>query len=328
MDLVFTLGLGSASHAAQVEAQVSAVREAMAGALATVSGTVPPAGLLASQLPTTAGHLANPHRVGFFTAAPSPPLPAGGAAAALARVNGCVHGRAFVLAKSEVAAAVDELRRDVTASLAARIPLLLEQIDDDDDDETGSGAGGSKFALDVAESYGLPRRAHVDVGGGLSLCDYLTADDEPSDCAERFAALLAHEIALPEGGDVLPDVLLGPEATAAVEAGGVGGVRERAGGRAAYAASAGAKPSSTTPAHTDAKHGATAGGASPHSGGGGAGLWLPITAAVGLLAVAAALFLSSSGADGGGEGAAVDVGVESAEPVGAMDGTPAAAAGR
>ena len=59
----------------------------------------------------------------------------GVAAAATVRIVGTIHGRSFVLPKAEVAAAIEALRRDVVRSLKARVPLLLEQLQEEREDE-------------------------------------------------------------------------------------------------------------------------------------------------------------------------------------------------
>ena len=100
------------------------------------------------------------------------------------------------------------LKRDLISSLNARVSLFFEQLDEEDDEEDGPAAGA--LAVDESGTHALPRRAHVKVAGvPFSVCDYLAADDEPSDCAERLNALLS--IDMGDGGD---DADLGPEASA------------------------------------------------------------------------------------------------------------------
>ena len=214
----------SASHVAQLAEQLGAIEAELSSALTTVDGALPSEGMLTTAAGAS-GSLTNPHRVDFFTASPTTALRPQAGAAASVRLVGVVHGRAFVLARSEVSSALAELRRDVCGTLRARIPLLLEQLadEDDEDDEDGDDEGGGahdgasskgsagRFALDAARAtHALPRRAHVPVSTHLSLCDYLGAHEDASDVAERVHALLGHEMQSREEDD--GDRELGPEA--------------------------------------------------------------------------------------------------------------------
>ena len=281
----------ASSHAAQLVAQLDAYEAGMSKAVGLLGGSLLPSSggsssLTVAQLPGGAGSVEQPHAVSFLAPSPSAAISPQQSAAAVVRLVGTVHGRAFALGKAEVGAVLNDLKRDVAASLRARIPLLLEQLadddDDDDDDEGGGGGGGAgAFGLDAARTHALPRRAHVVVGGGLSLCDFVGAHEDASDVSERLAALLAHD------DDELAEEDLGPEAPALVDA-------------------AVATPRTlpdTAPATTKAKPAAAGGAAAaPAKAGGGGGpldggfgLMLPMLAAAAIVAVAVAFAMMDSG---------------------------------
>ena len=220
----------AATQRSQLTSQLKPHADLLTEGLATVGGSFPsPSQLVSQLLPASCGSLDKPHRVALYASAPGP-LPRAarkGAGdeeddeedgeeeadddddeAAMTRLVGTIHGRCFVSPKDDAAAAVSCLKRDLISSLNARVSLFFEQLDEEDDEEDGPAAGA--LAVDESGTHALPRRAHVKVAGvPFSVCDYLAADDEPSDCAERLNALLS--IDMGDGGD---DADLGPEASA------------------------------------------------------------------------------------------------------------------
>ena len=230
------LSLGpAASPSAQLAAltqQLAAHGDALARATATIDGALPPPGTLLSQL-AGAGTLEQPHRVALYAASPAPPLAppaaapegdsaaeAGGVAvttpaAAWIHLKGILHGRTFASPKDSVGAALGALSRDLVGSLRARLALYFDELAEEEEEEEEEGeSGGGLLDVGRAAVLALPRRAHVSVGGGLSLCDYLGADDAPSDCAERFTALLGVDALASGDDDAALEALLGPEAAA------------------------------------------------------------------------------------------------------------------
>jgi hypothetical protein len=199
---------------AHLAAQLEPTTTLLASAVATVDGALPPHEQLVAQLGRS-GTLDAPHNVSLFATAPAPlPPPAAAADAsgsALVRLVGVVHGRAFASPKAEVGSALEVLKRDLTASLTARLELFFLSLDEDDeDDDEGGGGGSGALAVDEAATHALPRRAHVAVGGApFSTCDYVAFDDEPSDVAERLSTFLSIELPARDDGDI--EDLLGPE---------------------------------------------------------------------------------------------------------------------
>lgn len=201
---------------AQLATQLKPLNEALSETVATVNGVLPAGGLTVGQLPGGGGSAELPHAVALYSSSPTALPPRGeedgaeGKAAAV-RVVGVVHGRVFIAPKEDVAFALATLKRDLTASLAARVTLFFESLDEEEEEEgEGDGAAGA-LALEESATHALPRRAHVSVPElPFSLCDYLAADDEPSDCAERLKELVA--VSMAEDGD--EETLLGPEAVA------------------------------------------------------------------------------------------------------------------
>ena len=168
----------SSTHASQLSAQLGALEATLAASFETIDGQRPFSGHTVAQLSRAVGTTVQPHRVEFFSPVPMAPAPVKGARA-LVRVVGVVHGRAFALLKADVAAVIDDLRRDLIQSLRARVPLLLDQLaeeDEETDNEDGGMADKQNFDLDKEASYALPRRVHIDVGDGLSLCDFLGSE--------------------------------------------------------------------------------------------------------------------------------------------------------
>ena len=209
--LTLRTAASAAAQRAQLAAQLKPASELLAAAVATVGGALTSPGQLVSSLAAGCGSVEQPHSVALFSAeaTPLPPPAADDAAAAAAvRLVGVVHGRAFVSPKDDVASALAALKRDLTSSLSARLSLLFENLEEEEEEEEGGGA----IDIDESGTHQLPRRAHVSVPGvPFSVCDYLAADDEPTDCAERLSALLS--LSLPMD-DADADALLGPEASA------------------------------------------------------------------------------------------------------------------
>ena len=264
----------------------------LGGAIVTVDGAAPASGALVEKL-RGKGTLQSPHAVRFFAASPSgraapvkrwkgdvalaqaakPPeddddydeaaaaATGGDDDAATAPVEfvlrGVVHGRAFTTAREPVDDAVAALVADVEGSALQRAALLVEDMqeyaeeEEDDDDDEGGGGGG--FAMGLVGGWPGPRRVHVPVGGGLSLCDYVSPGEGLDDCAERLGTLLGH--ALPDGGVAADDI--GPEVEAestmpkqldpAVASSSAGASAKGGGGGASGSAMAGAagKPGSS-----------------------------------------------------------------------------------
>ena len=219
VDLSLSLSTSEKPHTQQLVAQITSGPEAaLASAIATVGGHLPADGALTSQLPADAGSLQQPHAVTFFSTAPSEPEPSAAAAAAVVRLRGSVHGRAFCLAKGDVASALADLRQDVVRSLGHRISLLVESLDEDAEGEGEGDASRMGLSLEGAAAHALPRRAHIDVGHGLSLCDHLDADEDYTDCSERFRALLGVTLPQLEPDSAEAETLLGPEVLSSAEA--------------------------------------------------------------------------------------------------------------
>lgn len=309
----------SASHVAQLAEQLGAIEAELSSALATVDGALPSEGMLTTA-PGASGSLTNPHRVHFFTTSPTTALrPQAGAAAAV-RLVGVVHGRAFVLARSEVSSALAELRRDVSGALRARIPLLLEQLadedeDEEDDEDEGGGAhdgasskgSAGRFDLDARATHALPRRAHVPVSTNLSLCDYLGAHEDASDVAERVQALLGHAMQSREGDD--GDRELGPEAVPLVATLADSHSALPAPGTARTSSSSSAVKGGAGGAKAGARGGGGGADSAPASHGGavtgalGTRMILPTLIGLGLLGLALALVLRSPVEPGAQHGA-------------------------
>jgi hypothetical protein len=303
---------------AQLAEQLGAIEAELSSALTTVDGALPSEGMLTTT-PGASGSLTNPHRVDFFTASPTTALRPQAGAAASVRLVGVVHGRAFVLARSEVSSALAELRRDVCGTLRARIPLLLEQLadeDDEDDDDEGGGAhdgasskgSAGRFALDAARAtHALPRRAHVPVSTNLSLCDYLGAHEDASDVAERVHALLGHEMQSREGDD--GDRELGPEAEPLVATFADSVCALPAAGTARTSSSASTAKGGAGGAKAGARGGDGGADGAPASRGGavtgaiGTSLKLPVLMGLGLIDLRLALALRSTGEPGAHHGA-------------------------
>ena len=310
----------SASHVAQLAEQLGAIEAELSSALTTVDGALPSEGMLTTA-PGASGSLTNPHRVDFFTASPTTALRSQAGAAASVRLVGVVHGRAFVLARSEVSSALAELRRDVSGALRARIPLLLEQLadeveDDEDEEDEGGGAhdgasskgSAGRFDLDARATHALPRRAHVPVSTNLSLCDYLGAHEDASDVAERVQALLGHEMHSREGDD--GDRELGPEAVPLVAT--FADSVLPAPGTARTSSCASTAPGGAGGAKTGARGGDGGADGAPASHGGavtgavtgaiGTSMMLPVLMGLGPLGLGLALALRSPGEPGAQHG--------------------------
>ena len=81
------------------------------------------------------------------------------------------------------------LRRDLARDAAARVAALLEEIDDEghehtpehqacaDDDDDDDDDAKQPLSLERVGAWPAPRRVHVDVSGGLSLCDYMAVGE-------------------------------------------------------------------------------------------------------------------------------------------------------
>ena len=268
--------------------QLEPAFESIRSAVATVGGALPAANATVASLAGDGGSLASPHAVKLFAAAPLPPLPVAteededededgdedgdgdrGAAGSMAdgprvpsqpfvasaRLSGRVHARAFASPKEEVGAALRSLRADLVRTVEARVGLLLDELEEEEED----GGGGSVPApaglpYDAAGAWALPMRAQVDVGGGLSLCDYVSSGEGCAECAERFSELLG--VPVHEGSDLGPEEIAVP-----------------------------LPPPAAAPQHKAA----TAAGSSAEGGPASSSLALPLAVGVGLLAVAAAL---------------------------------------
>lgn len=75
---------------------------------------------------------------------------------------------------------------DLIASLRIRLSLLVDDISDEGE------SGG--IALDTADAWALPQRAHVDIGGGISLCDHISEGENISDSADRLCELTGVQV--------------------------------------------------------------------------------------------------------------------------------------
>ena len=290
------------AQATALAAALAPVTEALTATVATVDGTMPSPTALVSQLAAASGGgggtVAQPHAVCFYSTTMAPPMrpPNGGATV---RLTGVVHGRCFASPKDAVDAALGALRRDLAQTLKYRVSKFFSDRDNDDDDDD-SGA----IATDVADSYMLPRRAHLTLGDGasFSVCDHLDDDDDASAVAQRLSDYLglssenapcADLIAADGAGEKAFEALLGPEAAPSTLA-----VRPAV--AAAPGSAAARKPAA-----------AAAGGNSPpaaKASGGGGGMQMALAAGVvvALVGVGLALMMSSggSGEDGGAEAAA------------------------
>ena len=201
-----------------LHAQLAPHLSALRGAVVMVEGGVPAAGALVEDLRGEGG-LGRPHAVELFATSPrgaayatGDAAPAAGeegdeeadeegvavaaaaaAAAATGEVSfslrGVLHGRAFATAREEVAEVVAALRRDITRDAAARVAALLEELEEAEGEEEEEEA---PVDLGRVGAWTSPRRVHVDVGDGLSLCDYVGEGEGGDDVAERMAELLDH----------------------------------------------------------------------------------------------------------------------------------------
>ena len=175
-------------------------------------------------------------------------------------LRGVVHGRAFTTARESVADAVAALVSDVEGSALHRAALIVEDMQEyaeeqaEEDGDDGDGDDGDEaFAMRRVGGWAGPRRVHVPVGGGLSLCDYVSPGEGFDDCSERLATLLGHSSVPPDGAEAgtgpeaeaelaLPKQMEEGAAVATSAAGARGG---GAGGSGAAAAGAGGKSGSS-----------------------------------------------------------------------------------
>jgi len=186
--------------------------------VATIGGACPAAGASFAQLASRGPQ--QPHQVRLFGALASLEKEVrdeeeeeeGGvadAAVATVRLCGVVRGRAFASAKDSVADGLRRLREDLAKTLERRVSLLLEEMAEEDgaDARAPLPTGG-------AGAWALPRRAHFDIGGELSLCDYVAEGEDASDFVDKATELLGQSVSTPPAAQSIrllaPPVALGP----------------------------------------------------------------------------------------------------------------------
>eukprot|EP00193_Tetraselmis_chui_P021879 CAMPEP_0177796422 /NCGR_PEP_ID=MMETSP0491_2-20121128/26771_1 /TAXON_ID=63592 /ORGANISM="Tetraselmis chuii, Strain PLY429" /LENGTH=484 /DNA_ID=CAMNT_0019319345 /DNA_START=165 /DNA_END=1620 /DNA_ORIENTATION=- len=123
-----------------------------------------------------------------------------GRAQGLAKIKGCMHGRAYVHKRDTWSSAVDALKADLADTLQARLEMMLELEEEDcGDDNDGRPEMMSAEGLKKHFFRALPRRVGLPWVGGIMACDYLSPGDSTDDAASHGSMLLGLE------GDVAVD---------------------------------------------------------------------------------------------------------------------------
>ena len=113
---------------------------------------------------------------------------------ALVQLSGVVRGRSFAAAKDTVAAALSNLREDLAKTVERRLVLLLEEMGEEEDADPRA-----PMPTGAAHAWAMPRRAHFDVGDGLSLCDYVADGEEASDFVDKVAEIVGEQVCVWRG---------------------------------------------------------------------------------------------------------------------------------
>eukprot|EP00962_Isochrysis_galbana_P010651 scaffold2957_cov226-Isochrysis_galbana.AAC.6 len=108
---------------------------------------------------------------------------------ATVRLAGLVRGRAFAGGKDRVCDGLRSLRRDLARTVDRRLVLLLDEVAEEEGCDSRSPLPAGE-----ARSWPLPRRAHFEVEGGLSLCDYLTEGEDTSEFGDKVAEVLGGQV--------------------------------------------------------------------------------------------------------------------------------------
>lgn len=108
---------------------------------------------------------------------------------ATVRLAGLVRGRAFAGGKDRVCDGLRSLRRDLARTVDRRLVLLLEEVAEEEGCDSRSPLPAGE-----ARSWPLPRRAHFEVEGGLSLCDYVTEGEDTSEFGDKVAEVLGGQV--------------------------------------------------------------------------------------------------------------------------------------
>ena len=81
------------------------------------------------------------------------------------------------------------LREDLAKTVERRVSLLLEDMAEEDEADARA-----PLPTDGVGAWALPRRAHFEIGGHLSLCDYVAAGEDASDFFAKATELLGHNV--------------------------------------------------------------------------------------------------------------------------------------